>query len=139
MPEMRVGYLTWGPFSTSLDELFARFDESGIVSRLQKLATYMRFIQEPVRWTTLSDSHQVPRALGLKSPLGRACLMQIIHSAVIFACSSLAHLMLYICSIMLRAIPKMLCTFRIDCRTSYWFYFTEFRRMTWSFIHCIIM
>lgn len=95
-PEIRIGYITWGPLSTELDKLFTIIDESGIVSRIQKLIVFMHGLKDTVSWKKLSDSLQVPNALEMKSSLGKACLLQIAICSGIFCWVVWCHFSLFI-------------------------------------------
>lgn len=82
-PANKIGYMTWGPMSTKLNEYFTRLFESGIVVRNQVIIMFMRRVKESIRWSELSASLQVPKPLSLESALGLGCKCLVVFGSLV--------------------------------------------------------
>ncbi|ODN02524.1 Zinc metalloproteinase nas-13 [Orchesella cincta] len=74
----------WGRLKTPAEMMFRKWLEMGFVNKFQKLLHFKKALVQPVRWSEALHSVTDESAFRMNSPLGIACLCQLIGSAAIF-------------------------------------------------------
>lgn len=79
----------WGHTATQFSALFVHWVEMGFLKRMQDLMNFKKALIQPLKWSEALLKVSEEAAFKVNSPLGIACLAQVVSSAVILLLSFL--------------------------------------------------
>ncbi|CAL8069317.1 unnamed protein product [Orchesella dallaii] len=74
----------WGHLKAQAESSFRKWLEMGFVDKFQKLMDFKKALVQPVKWSEAMHSVTDESAFRMNSPLGIACLCQLLGSASLF-------------------------------------------------------